>query len=70
MNLPASLPLLMVAGLFICTSETAGNFNCFQVFNKTPLCRFKSLIQFVEQTFVFEKAISLFELQELRRPKT
>ena len=34
MNLPVSLPLLMVAGLFISTSTISGNFDCFQVFNK------------------------------------
>ena len=34
MNLPVSLPLLMVAGLFISSSKISGNFNCFQVFNK------------------------------------
>ena len=70
MNLPVSLPLLMVAGLFTSTSKISGNFNCFQVVDKTSLCLFESLIQVVEQTFVLEKTISLFELQELRRPKT
>ena len=70
MNLPVSLPLLIVAGLFISSSKISGNFKCFQVFNKHHFATLKVCYSLLNKLLCLKKLFHFFELQEQRRPKT